>query len=130
MSMEITGRLRQDLIDGKVVIFLGAGASQAAGLHGTAKLAEYLFNAAGSPLKYQEEKSDLAHLVARLDGDPSFTRRRWVDSKLIEYFLERSNYSNLDLHRALLKLPLAAVFTTNYDYSLEFASGETGQIAK
>ncbi len=127
--MNITGKLRQDLIDGRVVLFLGAGASQGAGLLGAAGLSEYLFAAAGSPLKYEEFKKDLASFVVRLDDDLNFTRR-WVNERLIEYFLNKSNCSNLELHKALLKLPLAAVFTTNYDNCLEFASREPDERAE
>lgn len=127
--MNITGKLRQDLIDGKVVLFLGAGASQAAGLHGTAKLAESLYVAAGSPQQHEGLKNDLVSLVARLDEDPHFTRA-WVNKQLIDYFLDRRNYSNLQTHKTLLKLPLAAVFTTNYDSCLEYAGGDPDQRAE
>lgn len=132
--MEIIGKLKQDIIDGRVVLFLGAGASMTAGLFGAQQLAEYLFNAAsslGASLsEYEDRKNDLAFLVARLDENPFFSREQWVNDQLIKYFLNRKNYSNLELHKILLQLPLQAIFTTNYDYCLEFASGEIGQMEK
>jgi GTPase SAR1 family protein len=127
--MDITGKLKQDLIQGKIVLFLGAGASQAAGLLGATGLAEYLFSAAGSPPKYEEWKNDLAGLVARFDDDPFFTRV-WVNQQLIAYFLNKGNYSNLKLHKTLLKLPLAGIFTTNYDSCLEYVDEEPDQRAE
>ena len=41
--MELRGKLRDDIINGNAVLFLGAGVGIAAGLHGAKNLANYLF---------------------------------------------------------------------------------------
>ncbi len=46
--MQILGQLRDDILNSKAVLFLGAGASQAAGLLGAEGLANYLFGKAGN----------------------------------------------------------------------------------
>jgi len=121
--MLIQGQLKDDIAHGKVALFLGAGASQAAGLPGASSLAEWLFNEAGAPEKYVQWKHDLQRLVARLDNDLYFTRQ-WTNRKLTEYFIERSNYATLDSHKLMFKLNLAAIFTTNFDLCMEFAEHE------
>jgi hypothetical protein len=67
--VNIVGQLKDDIQSGKVVIFLGAGASQAAGLFGASDLAKYLFSKAGEPRTYDRYENDLAKLVAKFDKD-------------------------------------------------------------
>ena len=84
--MKITGKLKEDILTGKAILFLGAGVSQVAGLLGSDKLANFLFKEAGNLEEYKINKDDLSKLVARFDKDPNFTRR-WTDNILKEYLL-------------------------------------------
>lgn len=118
--MEITGQLREDILNGNVVLFLGAGASQIAGLKSTPELANYLYEKAGNPRDYKIFKDDFSRLVAKLDADPDFTRA-WVNNQLIDYLLKYKNYKNLETHKKIFKNEWKAIFTTNYDTSLELA---------
>lgn len=58
--------------------------------------------------------------MAKLDGDSNFTRI-WINNQLIEYFSEPKNYKNLEAHKKVFNTDWQAIFTTNYDISLEFA---------
>jgi len=118
--MQILGQLRDDILNSKAVLFLGAGASQATGLFGGEGLANYLFEKAGNIATYADFKRDLPRLVAKLDKDPNFTRR-WVNNQLIQYFMDNKNYTNLDAHKKIFQLGWKAIFTTNYDQCMEFA---------
>ena len=121
--MNIRGQLKDDILNGKAVLFLGAGASQAAGLYDAQGLANFLFSKANDPKEYTVFKDDLPRLVARLDKDTSFTRR-WVNNQLIQYLRNRPNYSDLDTHKKVFQLDWKALFTTNYDLCMEFAEYE------
>lgn len=118
--MQILGQLKDDILNSKAVLFLGAGASQAAGLFSAKDLANYLFEKAGNLTNYADFKDDLPRLVAKLDKDPSFTRR-WVNNQLIQYLLNNQNYTNLDTHKKIVQLGWKAIFTTNYDLCMELA---------
>ena len=118
--MQILGQLKDDISNSKAVLFLGAGASQAAGLLGAEGLANYLFGKAGNLTNYAVFKDDLSRLVAKLDKDPNFTRR-WVNKQLIQCLLNNQNYTNLDTHKKIIQLGWKAIFTTNYDLCMEFA---------
>ena len=118
--MNIRGKLADDILSGNAVLFLGAGVGQAAGLFGAQGLANYLFEKANKPEKYKNNKDDLARLAAKFDKDNYYTRQ-WIDKTLIEYFLESNRYSDLSCHKKILQLNWKAIFTTNYDISLELA---------
>jgi hypothetical protein len=118
--MKILGQLRDDILNSKAVLFLGAGASQAAGLLGAEGLANYLFEKAGNIANYANFREDLPRLAAKLDKDPSFTRR-WVNNQLVQYFLNNQNYTDLDAHKKIFQLGWKAIFTTNHDLCMEFA---------
>ena len=118
--MQLLGQLKDDVLNSKAVLFLGAGASQAAGLFGGEGLANYLFEKAENIATYADFKRDLPRLVAKLDKDPSLTRR-WVNNQLIQYFMDNKNYTNLDAHKKIFQLGWKAIFTTNYDQCMEFA---------
>ncbi len=123
--MKIIGKLRDDLLLNRVVLFLGAGVGQAAGLLGSTGLAEYLYEKAGCPEKLKQYKTDLPRLVAGLDGDPYFTRQ-FSNKHLLDYFNDKSKYTNLIYHQKLLKLPCwKTIYTTNYDISLELAENSS-----
>jgi len=47
--------------------------------------------------------------------------RQWINNTLIEYFLDSTKYTNLSYHKKILQLNWKAIFTTNYDISLELA---------
>ncbi|MDO8142363.1 MAG: SIR2 family protein, partial [Candidatus Brocadiales bacterium] len=118
--MKITGQLKDDILNGKAVLFLGAGVSQAAGLLDTNGLANYLFLKANSPTEYERYKEDLPRLVAKLEKNPAFTIR-WVYNKLKEYLMDEKNYTDLSYHKKIFQLHWKAIFTTNFDKSLELA---------
>lgn len=118
--MQILGQLRDDILNGRAVLFLGAGASQSAGLFSGKGLANYLFEKAGNLVNYTDFKDDLPRLVAKLDKDPSFTRR-WVNKQLIQYFTNHANYTDLDTHKKIFQFGWKAIFTTNYDLCMEFS---------
>ena len=120
-KMELRGKLRDDIISGHSILFLGAGIGMAAGLYCVKGLANYLFQEAQSPLWLDKYKDDLSKLVSKLDNDPQFTRK-WVNEKLKDYFLKDSNYKNLENHKNLLEHKWEAIFTTNYDIAMEKAS--------
>lgn len=120
VSMELKGQLRDDIESGNAVLFLGAGASQAAGYKGAVGLSNFLFEKANSPEKYETFKDDLSRLVARLDKDPFFSRS-WVNKKLVSYFLDNSERIDLTYHQGLLGFNWKAIFTTNYDMCIENA---------
>lgn len=120
IKLKILGQLKDDILNGKAVLFLGAGASQGAGLYGSKDLANYLFKKTGSLDAFDIFRDDLSRLVSKIDKDPSFTRK-WVDKHMIEYFTNRQNYTNLDTHKNILHISWKAVFTTNYDLSMEYA---------
>jgi len=121
--MEIIGQLKDDILGGKAVLFLGAGASIAAGLYGATNLANYLFEKTENHQDFLEYKDDLPRLVAKIDLDPRFTRR-WVNKQMIEYFQNRKNYKNLEYHKKIFQLRWQGLFTTNYDMCMEFAHYE------
>ena len=52
MSLKIEGQLKDDIINGRAVLFFGAGVGQAAGLNDAIQLTNYLFNKAGEPPAY------------------------------------------------------------------------------
>jgi len=118
--MQILGQLRDDILNSKAVLFLGAGASQAAGLLGGEGLANYLFEKAGKLANFADFREDLPRLVAKFDKHPNFTRK-WVNNQLIQYLMDNKNYTNLDAHKKIFQLGWKAIFTTNYDQCMEFA---------
>jgi len=123
--MEIVGKLRDDILSNRVVLFLGAGVGQAAGLLGTRALSEYLYEKADCPEKLKKYKSDLSRLVAGLDADPNFTRQ-FSNKHLLDYFNDKSKYTNLTYHKKLLQLPCwKTIYTTNYDICLELAENSS-----
>lgn len=118
--MQIAGKLREDINRGNAVLVLGAGVGMAAGLFGGEALALYLYEKAAIPALEPKAKN-LARLVSAIDKDPQFTRS-WVDERLIEYFTDRSKYTGLEIvKRLLLAAEWKAIFTTNFDLSLELA---------
>lgn len=118
--MKITGQLKDDILTGKAVLFLGAGVSQAAGLLGGNELANYLYDKAGALEEYKKYNNDLPRLVAKLEKNQSFSRR-WVNNQFKKYFLDSKNYTDLNYHKRIFQLYWKAIFTTNYDISLELA---------
>lgn len=115
--------MKEDILNGNAVLFLGAGASQAADLYGAQGLANYLFNKAEDPVNYVDFKDDLSRLVAKLDKDSSFTRK-WVNKQLIQYFTNSNNYHNLETHKHIFEFDWKAIFTTNYDLCMEYAEND------
>ena len=116
----MTGQLKDDILTGKAVLFLGAGVSQAAGLLGGNELANYLYDKAGALEEYKKYNNDLPRLVAKLEKNQSFSRR-WVNNQFKKYFLDSKNYTDLNYHKRIFQLYWKAIFTTNYDISLELA---------
>lgn len=90
-------------------------------MHGAKDLANYLFQETMHDQKIEKNRDNLEKLVAMIDKDPHFTRE-WTYGKLKEYFLDDNNYINLYLHTKLLENGWGAIFTTNYDLTIEKAS--------
>ena len=118
--MEIKGFLEEKIKNGNVVLFLGAGVGQAVGLKSTKELSNLLYSKANNPTIYQSYKDNFDQLVARFDKDPQF-QRQWTNEKLCDYFINKDNYTNLDLIQRMLSYKWQAIFTTNYDMSVEYA---------
>lgn len=121
--IELRGKLRDDILNGKAVIFLGAGASIQAGFKSAKELAEFLLAKSNSSHRFEQYKNDLPKLIAKFDEDIQFTRR-WVNKELTDYFLDFNNYDRLQNHTRLLKNKWRAIFTTNYDMCIENAAAE------
>ncbi|NOU47283.1 MAG: hypothetical protein HOO86_09495 [Bacteroidales bacterium] len=119
--MDIRGKLKDDILNGNAVLFLGAGIGIAAGLFGAKELSEFLLKESGNQNAFIKFKNDFGKLVALLDKDPQFTRN-WTNGKLADYFIDDSNYKNLESHVQLLQYQWKAIFTTNYDLCIEKAS--------
>lgn len=118
--MHITGKLRDDIGKGNAVLYLGAGVGIAAGLLGGEGLAEYLYRKAAMGTLAARARS-LPKLVSSLDKEPQYTRT-WVNEQLVNYFIDRSNYTNLDIiNRLLMAAEWKCIFTTNFDVALELA---------
>lgn len=122
-DMKIVGQLKEDILNGNAILFLGAGASQAADLLGTKDLANYLFKMAGNPHNYIDFKDDFPRLVAKIDKDPYFTRK-WVNNQMIQYFINIKNYNDLETHKCIFQFDWKAIFTTNYDLCMEYAENK------
>lgn len=115
--------MKEDILNGNSVLFLGAGASQAAGVFGAKGLANYLFDKTGDQVNYVDFKDDLSRLVAKIDKDKSFTRK-WVNKQVIQYFINANNYHNLETHKHIFQFDWKAIFTTNYDLCMEYAEND------
>lgn len=118
--MRIEGQLKNDILRGKAVLFLGAGASQSTGLPNGCELADYLFRLAGEPAELNIFRFDLPRLVAKLDNNPHYSRR-WVNDNLINLFVCEKNKLLLEHHKKVFDVRWAGIFTTNYDLCLEYA---------
>ena len=119
--MEIQGKLRDDIISDRVVLFLGAGVGQAAGLLGTKDLSEFIYDKAGRPEKFKKYSSNLQRLVAGFDKDTNFTRQ-FTNKLLLDYFNDKNNYKDLSYHKKLLHLSCwKSIYTTNYGICLELS---------
>lgn len=119
--MKIEGLLRDRIVEGNAVLFVGAGLGQEVGLNGTKQLSNYLYNLSGSDPDNYKFKDDFSRLVSKLDKNSQFGRE-WTEKKLVEYFTNRNNYNNLNIVDRILMRNWKAIFTTNYDMSFEFAS--------
>lgn len=120
--MEIPAQLWRDIEAGKASLFLGAGASQAAGLPGSAELAQLLADRASLPdhLKDETRLDLLADHLYTLAG----YGRNWVRDRVIEIIREGQGKGIADRcgsHRTLALLEWQVAFTTNYDNVFEIA---------
>jgi hypothetical protein len=118
--MQLVGQLKEDILQGKAVLFLGAGASQASGLPSGRGLADHLYQCAGRPLELEAFRYDLPRLVAKLDKNSNFSRR-WVNKQLIKLFVDDISKLSFDAHRKLFDVCWSGIFTTNFDLCLECA---------
>ena len=120
--MKFEGRLLEALKNKKIILFAGAGVGQAAGLYGSEKLRDYIFDKA-KELNYSEKNDrPLERLTSSLQHNPLFGRA-WLTRIVSEYFCKPAIYVNLESHTKLLQLNcLDSIFTTNYDIAFEQAA--------
>lgn len=123
--------IRDGLRDGKVIPFLGAGASLVRRpetswsspddrfLPRSDELASYLDRRSGYP---SVDSSDLARVAQYFDG---VAGRGSLDDHLHKIFAQR--YEPGPLHRYLARFPGLLVVTTNYDHLLENAFRDAGR---
>jgi hypothetical protein len=101
-------RLRQQ----KVILFVGAGLSQASGLPGWKKLFERFCKELGSP-----EEENFPAVAAALIQEHIHNRK-----EIIEHIVKQTGAVNLELnpnHEFIKRLPFQIIITTNYDNLLE-----------
>jgi len=120
--MNFQGRLLEAVKNRKIILFAGAGVGQAAGLYGSDKLRDYIYEKA-KELNWSEPNNlPLERLSARLQKNTGFGRA-WLTRILSDYFCSPANYTQLDDHIKLLRLNcLDSIFTTNYDLVFEQAA--------
>lgn len=112
--MRLIGQLREDILNGQTVLFLGAGASIQAGLSSGVGLANLLYEKTGREEEFLSVKDDLTRLVAKLDKNKNFTRK-WVNNQIINYITDMIPHLNLDTHKRLFLAKWKAIFTTNFE---------------
>jgi len=114
MKQHVTDSLIQEAIAGRCVLFLGAGASNAAGAPSAQELAEELADAF---LSGRHRNDRLAQVASYVEHTPGLGRR-----VLIDYMVRRlAELSPSKAHVALTRVPWTALFTTNYDTLIEDA---------
>ena len=111
-------RLFRKIGQGKAVLFLGAGASKAAGLQSGRELAKALWDEflPDSP----QDSEDLIEVSSRIMDTEG------IDRKDVEDFLRKTLYVQPSTtHKTLCRYSWQAIFTTNYDDLVESAYRST-----
>lgn len=124
-TFDSTADLKQRLADGEVCTFVGAGLSMGAGLPGWYDL---LVELAGR-IDYDLPPRRWATGDALIDAAQAYVNRMGLHS-LLSFLKERLDTTRIQptaAHRALASLPLALVFTANYDDLLERAFRDEGK---
>jgi hypothetical protein len=110
---------------GKVCLFVGAGASRAAGLKGWVELIEEMQNVMlrGASTADADDLKRFFGRADKLDVAEAF-RTRLGENRFHQFLREEFRGKTVKLsrvHRALRRLPVTTIFTTNYDKLLERA---------
>ena len=106
------------IFSGRCVLFLGSGASVAAGAPTASDLAEELSN---TYLDGRHKDSSLAKVASYIENKPGVGRKGLLKST-------RDRLRELEVtgaHKKLVKFPWASIYTTNYDELIEEAFKET-----
>lgn len=126
-------KLMNELDDGRVVFFCGAGISMASGLPGFDGLVEYIYDQTG------ERKTDLEQelinskqydkALGQLEGRLNEGRLRQV---VIERLSQKAKRGSIEIHKSLLSLSQTSeglrLITTNFDNRFESAGARNVQI--
>ncbi len=112
--------LVEELALGSCVLFMGAGLSIGAGLPGWRKLLKELNHLLQA--KLGPPRANLLDYAERLD----MAKGRNALGSALNALLDTPEARPTEVHRALLRLPFSAVFTTNYDHLIEKALDELG----
>jgi len=126
-------KLMNELDDGRVVFFCGAGISMASGLPGFGGLVEYIYDQTG------ERKTDLEEelinskqydkALGQLEGRLNEGRLRQV---VIERLSQKAKRGSIEIHKSLLSLSQTSeglrLITTNFDNRFESAGARSAQI--
>lgn len=121
----VSQELREQLSKGNIVLFIGAGLSIGAGLPGWIDLIRPLAEAIGTPLPpSQYVTSD--HLLDTAQYYENDRGRHALISHLREQ-LDTTHVQPSSNHCLLTRLPVQAIFTTNYDDLIERALQAEGK---
>lgn len=117
--------LKESLIEGSVVAFVGAGLSRGAGLPGWYELIGEMVQ----PIGYELPPPHWATSDALIEAAQAYINERGLHS-LVMFLKERLDTTSQSLtaaHHALARLPISLVLTANYDDLLERAYREAGK---
>lgn len=127
--LTIPETLISDLIDGDVCLFVGAGISL--GTHGQMGLPSALKLA--EDLARQYDPTSTSRTPPSLRDAAQEYKGKYGDVALRRYIVQefdRRSLAPLRTHRALARLPIHTVVTTNYDQLIELALAEEGKSFK
>ncbi|MGD8753063.1 MAG: SIR2 family protein, partial [Anaerolineales bacterium] len=117
--------LHENLNDGNVSAFVGAGLSIGAGLPGWYGLIGEL----AGRIKIKLPEPEWVTGETLIDAAQDYVNRQGPNS-LIEFLKKRLDTTGIEptvAHQALVKLPISLIFTANYDDLLERACREAGK---
>lgn len=116
----LSENLVRKIFSGRCVLFLGSGASLAAGAPSASSLAKKLSN---TYLNGKHQDSPLAKVASYVEQKPGIGRR-----ELLEFVARHlEDLEVTEAHQNLVKFPWASIYTTNYDELIEKSFEENSQ---